>query len=139
MGWGLAEQLTQQNVDTVRRLEEATKLNETFLHRMATLITRFCGSMTFVGVHAMWYLAWIGINVGLSEKFRFDAFPFSFLTLVVSLEAIFLSTFILIAQNRQSILSERRAYLDLQVNLLAKQENTKMLELLQNQNGGVLS
>jgi uncharacterized membrane protein len=61
----------------------------------------------------------------------FDPYPFNFLTLVVSLEAIFLSTFILISGNRQARLDERRSHLDLQINLLSEQENTKMLKLLQ--------
>ena len=60
----------------------------------------------------------------------FDPFPYTFLTLVVSLEAIFLSIFILISQNQETQLTERRKHLDLQINLLAEQENTKMLQLL---------
>ena len=59
-----------------------------------------------------------------------DPFPFTFLTLVVSLEAIFLSTFILISQNHDTKISERRNHLDLQINLLSEQENTKMLTML---------
>jgi uncharacterized membrane protein len=62
---------------------------------------------------------------------HFDPFPFNFLTLIVSLEAIFLSTFILISQNHETRLSERRNQLDLQVNLLSEQENTKMLTILE--------
>ncbi|MEO8613955.1 MAG: DUF1003 domain-containing protein, partial [Luteolibacter sp.] len=60
----------------------------------------------------------------------FDPFPFNFLTLTVSLEAIFLSTFILISENTRSRNDDRRNHLDLQINLLAEQENTKMLRLL---------
>ena len=60
-----------------------------------------------------------------------DPFPFTFLTFIVSLEAIFLSTFILISQNQDTRLSERRNHLDLQINLLSEQENTKMLKMLQ--------
>src|SRR6185369_8686847 len=59
-----------------------------------------------------------------------DPFPFTFLTLVVSLEAIFLSTFILISQNHDAKISERRNNLDLQINLLSEQENTQMLRIL---------
>jgi uncharacterized membrane protein len=62
---------------------------------------------------------------------HFDPFPFTFLTLIVSLEAIFLSTFILISQNHETRLSERRNQLDLQINLLSEQENTKMLRILE--------
>jgi uncharacterized membrane protein len=128
---GTVEQLTQQNVEAVRRLEDSVKLNGTRRHRLASAITRFCGSMTFVWIHTLWYVSWIILNIWLPERARFDPFPFQFLTLVVSLEAIFLSTFILITQNRQGILSERRAHLDLQIDMLAEQENTKMLGLLQ--------
>ncbi len=60
----------------------------------------------------------------------FDPYPFPLLTLIVSLEAIFLSTFILISQNRDVRLSERRSQLDLQINLLTERENTKMLTML---------
>ena len=77
----------------------------------------------------IWFTGWIIINIapGISHV---DPFPFNFLTLIVSLEAIFLSTFILISQNHETRLSERRNQLDLQINLLTEQENTKMLTLL---------
>ena len=64
------------------------------------------------------------------KKYQFDPFPYTFLTLVVSLEAIFLSTFILISQNYETRVAERRNHLDLQINLLSEAENTKMLRLL---------
>jgi uncharacterized membrane protein len=85
--------------------------------------------MTFVYVHIAWFGFWIIFNDVPSVAF--DPYPYTFLTLVVSLEAIFLSTFILISQNHDTQLSERRNHLDLQINMLAEQENTKMLELLQ--------
>jgi uncharacterized membrane protein len=84
----------------------------------------------FVWVHMIWFGAWVILNV-LPGIPHFDLFPFTFLTLVVSLEAIFLSTFILISQNHETRLSERRNQLDLQINLLTEQENTKMLKLLE--------
>lgn len=73
---------------------------------------------------------WVVINA-LPGVSHFDPFPFTFLTLVVSLEAIFLSSFILISQNLETRVSERRNNLDLQINLLTEQENTKMLKLLE--------
>jgi len=85
--------------------------------------------MMFVYVHIVWFGVWIVVNNTTSVPF--DPYPFTFLTLVVSLEAIFLSTFILISQNHDTELAERRNHLDLQINLLAEQENTKILELLQ--------
>ena len=81
-------------------------------------------------VHLVWFGAWVIVN-DMSGIPHFDPFPFTFLTLVVSLEAIFLSAFILISQNHETRLSERRNQLDLQINLLTEQENTKMLTLLE--------
>ena len=70
------------------------------------------------------------MHVASQRLAGFDPYPFSFLTLIVSLEAIFLSLFVLISQSRMSREADRRAHLDLQVNLLAEQENTKALEML---------
>lgn len=125
------EQLTQENVEKVLALERATKANATMADRVAERITRFCGSISFVTLHVAWYGIWIISNVLLPEASRFDPYPFSFLTLVVSLEAIFLSAFIMISQNRQGILNERRSHMDLQIDMLAEQENTRMLDLLE--------
>jgi uncharacterized membrane protein len=124
------EDVTQRNVQAIVRLEENAKANRDRTDRMADAIARFCGSFTFVWVHLIWFGAWVAVNV-IPGMPRFDPFPFTFLTLVVSLEAIFLSTFILISQNHETRLSERRNQLDLQINLLTEQENTKMLELLE--------
>ena len=83
------------------------------------------------GVHLLWFGGWMLMNLLPRSPFRFDPFPFQLLTLVVSLEAIFLSTFILITQSRQALLADRRNRLDLQINLLTEQENTMMLSLLE--------
>ena len=124
-----AEQLTEQNVETITRLEEAAKQQRTPTDRLAEKIASFCGSMTFVWVHVVWFGGWILLNVIPGIR-HVDPFPFTFLTLIVSLEAIFLSTFILISQNLDSRISERRSHLDLQLNLLSEQENTKMIVML---------
>jgi uncharacterized membrane protein len=97
---------------------------------VAAGIARFCGQMNFVWVHVVLFAAWIGYN-SLPWFKPFDPYPFTFLTLVVSLEAIFLATFVLISQNYEMRVSERRNQLDLQINLLAEQENTKMLQILE--------
>jgi uncharacterized membrane protein len=126
---GSVHDLTQRNVELIRELEESAKQERTRSDKVAEVIAKFCGSMTFVWVHIIWFGVWITINVfpGLPHV---DPFPFTFLTLVVSLEAIFLSTFILISQNHDAKISDRRNHLDLQINLLSEQENTKMLQLL---------
>jgi uncharacterized membrane protein len=125
------EDLTRKNVDTIVQLEEAAKAKRTRTDLFADAISDFCGSMTFVWVHVAWFGFWICFNSLMPRRLHFDPFPFTFLTLVVSLEAIFLSTFILISQNHQTRLSERRNHLNLQVDLLSEQENTKMLQLLE--------
>ena len=119
----------KSNVQQVARIEEEQKQNRNFGEKLSELIAAFCGSMTFVYVHVVWFGGWILLN-SVTETFAFDPFPYTFLTLVVSLEAIFLSTFILISQNHETKLTERRNNLDLQINMLAEQENTKMLELV---------
>ena len=124
-----SEELTKRNVELIRQLEDAAKQERTKSDLVAEVIANFCGSMTFVWVHVIWFGGWIILNLMPGIK-HIDPFPFTFLTLVVSLEAIFLSTFILISQNHDGRISERRNHLDLQINLLSEQENTRMLLLL---------
>ncbi|MES2981500.1 MAG: DUF1003 domain-containing protein [Verrucomicrobiota bacterium] len=123
------EEVTAANVRTIKQLEKAAQRDESFGDRIATEINRVCGSMTFLWLNAFGFIAWMSVNTVMLEK-PWDPFPFSFLTLVVSLEAIFLSIFLLIAGNRQARVAERRSHLDLQINLLAEQENTKAMTLL---------
>jgi uncharacterized membrane protein len=127
---GSADDLMQRNVELICKLEESAKQERTRTDLVAEGIANFCGSMTFVWVHVVWFGGWIVINL-LPRLPHVDPFPFTFLTLVVSLEAIFLSTFILISQNHDTKISERRNHLDLQINLLSEQENTKMITMLQ--------
>lgn len=84
----------------------------------ADRITRFAGSMRFVYAHGIWFAVWILGNLGLAGLgFHFDRFPFGLLTMIVSLEAIFLATFVMISQNRQAARSDLRAQLDFENNL----------------------
>lgn len=124
-----AGKIIRRNVERIRAMERWSKRNRTWADRVAESVARFCGRMGFVWVHAVLFAVWIGWNT--LSPMRFDPYPFTFLTLCVSLEAIFLSAFILIAQNYEMRLTERRTQLDLQINLLSEQENTKMLVLLQ--------
>lgn len=121
--------LTRDNVQAMRKLEELAVAKRTLADRVAEFVARFCGSITFVWIHAALFAAWIVWNA-LPGLPHFDPYPFTFLTLCVSLEAIFLSSFILISQNYEMRITERRSQLDLQINLLAEQENTKILQLL---------
>ena len=123
------EEVVQQNINTIIDLDKAARAQRTVTDRLVDAITAFCGSLAFVWVHLGWFGFWIGENL-IRGSVGFDPYPFPLLTLIVSLEAILLSTFILISQNRDARLSERRNQLDLQINLLTEQENTKMLTML---------
>jgi len=81
--------------------------------RSADKITEFAGSLNFVYIHGIWFGIWILLNVGLfSGALTFDAYPFGFLTMIVSLEAIFLSTFVMVSQNRHAKKDAIRGELD---------------------------
>jgi uncharacterized membrane protein len=86
--------------------------------RAADSITNFAGSMRFVYLHSAWFAVWIIINVGaFGAALIFDKFPFGLLTMIVSLEAIFLSTFVMISQNRQAARADVRSRLDFETNI----------------------
>ena len=116
------------------RLMKARRAQEeaaaTFEARLADAITRFTGSMRFVYLHVAVFGAWIIVNLGLVPGIpKFDP-SFVILAMAASVEAIFLSTFILISQNRMTAAGEKRAELDLQINLLAEHEVTKLVAMI---------
>jgi uncharacterized membrane protein len=86
--------------------------------------------MPFVYLHVVWFTTWIALNVHIIGIKPFDPLPFGLMTMVVSLEAIFLATFVLISQNRQALQTDRRAKIDLQLNVISEQEVSKMLRVL---------
>jgi len=124
------DELTRRNVDTIARIEAAAKVQSTG-QKVATQVVAFCGSATFIWLHLLWFALWMLLNSGPWLVHPPDPYPFTFLTLVVSLEAILLSAFILSSQNQEARLSDRLNHLDLQINLLSEQENTKMLQVLE--------
>lgn len=86
--------------------------------RVADAITAFAGSMAFVYVHIVWFAVWILLNQGLAGPVAvFDPYPFGLLTMIVSLEAIFLSTFVMVSQNRQAARDNIRADLAFETNV----------------------
>ncbi len=127
------DELMQRNVESIQRIEQAVHDSRTPSDRVSDAVAAFCGSPLFVYVHCAIFAVWLSWNVLhiFPKGLRFDPPPFNILTLVVSLEAIFLSTFILISQNRQQLLADQRNHLDLQINLLAEQENSQMLIMMQ--------
>jgi len=110
-----------------RRQESATATRQ---ERLAGAITTFTGSMLFVYLHLSLYGAWIFVNLGVVPGLpKFDP-SFVILAMEASVEAIFLSTFVLISQNRTSAAADNRADLDLQINLLAEHELTKLAAVI---------
>jgi uncharacterized membrane protein len=121
----------RRNVERVMALESAQHGKATTADRVADAITAFSGSVRFVWLTVITVGGWIAANLLLPPRDRLDPFPFPLLTLVLSVEAIFLAIFILMSQNRAAKISDKRSHLDLQLNLLAEQENTKMLVMLE--------
>ena len=120
-----------RNVARIAKLETQQIQARGLSQRIALAVTRAAGTSTFALAHLVWFACWIAINTGWATRIRpFDPFPFNLLTMVVSLEAIFLSIWILISQNDMARQADRRAHLDLQVNLLAEQESTETLRLV---------
>jgi uncharacterized membrane protein len=86
--------------------------------RIADAVTTFAGSLRFVYIHSVWFGVWILLNVGMfGAAVKFDKFPFGLLTMIVSLEAIFLSTFVMVSQNRQAARADIRSQLDFETNI----------------------
>ncbi len=107
--------------------------------KLADRLTKIFGSVIFLVLNILWFLIWIVINTGLVPGVEpFDPFPFGLLTMVVSLEAIFLAIIVLISQNRGARIAELREEIDLQINSIAETEVSKtimMLGLLLEKNG----
>ena len=110
------------------KAQHASRL--TRLERFADVLTRVASSTPFLVGHLVWFGGWIAWNMGAFGMRPFDPFPFGLLTMIVSLEAIFLSIFVLLAQGRESAIAELREEVTLQVNLRTEAEVTKVLQLL---------
>jgi len=126
---GLAD-VIDRNISTLLEVRRQLEIRKSPMMKVAGAITGFCGSFLFVYLHIIWFGVWLLWNTGLLGLEPFDAYPFGLLTTTVSLEAIFLSMFVLINQNRMTELADQRADLDLQVNLLAEYEITKVLRIV---------
>jgi uncharacterized membrane protein len=126
-----AKALTGRNVERIRALEAREHSKAKASERIADAIANFSGSIAFVWITVGMIGGWMGANMLLPKGDRLDPFPFPLLTLVLSIEAIFLSIFILMSQNRAARISDKRSHLDLQLTLLSEQENTKMLLMLE--------
>lgn len=127
---------TQKDISERRRqffksFEAKSLRSRSTLTQISDKLTAFCGSSFFLVSHIIFFSIWIPVNLDLIKGVPpFDPFPFGLLTMVVSLEAIFLAIFILVSQNRSSYINTLRDEVHLRVNLIAEEEITKVLELL---------
>jgi uncharacterized membrane protein len=121
----------ERNVRVVAELEHQALGDRSLGQRIGDAAARTIGSMPFLVFQVAFIGGWVAINVGAVPGVTpFDPFPFALLALVGALEAIFLTLFVLISQNRMSRQADKRAHLDLQINLLAEAETTKILRVL---------
>lgn len=123
-------QAARENITAVARLEQELQERRTPLDRLADTVAAFVGSMPFIIVHLLWFAVWILINTGHVPFIKpYDPYPFILLSLAVSCEGVLLATFVLMKQNRMSRAADQRAHLNLQIDLLAEKEITKILQL----------
>jgi uncharacterized membrane protein len=123
--------VVERNICTILEVRQEQERGKSLQDRVADGITAFSGSMPFVYLHLAWFGLWLVLNLRWLPGIKpFDPFPFGLLTMIVSLEAIFLSTFVLVSQNRMSLVADQRADLDLQINLLSEYEITRVLTLV---------
>jgi len=122
----------QKNIETILKLEKETVQNLSTAEHVADKVRGFAGSTPFIILHILWFGGWILVNSGIISGISpFDPFPFNFLTLMVSLEAIFLTLLVLMSQNQMTKEADKRANLDLQINMLDEQETTMILRMVQ--------
>jgi len=130
------EPVVEQNVHEIKAWEQATLRARTATEHLSDWVAAKAASGTSILIHLVVFVAWITVNMrwvpGIAP---FDPFPFQLLTMWVSLEAIFLSLFVLASQNRLARQADRRSHLDLQIDLLAEREMTAVLQLLRDITG----
>jgi uncharacterized membrane protein len=124
-----AAEITCRNVELIAKMEKAADESRTFAERVADFVAAWVGSWPFLIVQSFILAIWMTLNV-MAWQYRWDPYPFILLNLVLSFQAAYATPIILMSQNRQAKLADRRNKLDVQVNLLAEQENTEQLWLL---------
>jgi uncharacterized membrane protein len=122
---------SKSHIDSIVRQEEEALEQRSSAERLADAVGGFAGSLSFVVLHLLLLIAWLLVNSGKIAKVQpFDPYPFSLLGVIVAVEAVILSSFILMRQNRMMRRGERRDHLNLQVDLLAEKEITKLLQMV---------
>jgi uncharacterized membrane protein len=124
-------QTTEKNIESILKLEEKDEQELSAFHRVSHAVGWFVGTIYFVLFQCAFVLLWFALNTRLfGGGHAFDPHPFPLLSTVLALEAVLLTSFVLIRQNAMDLRSERRNHLDLQINLLAEKEATSILKIL---------
>jgi uncharacterized membrane protein len=121
--------ITRKNVELIAKIEAASTLNRTMGQRLADKFAALIGSWTFIVAQILIFSSWIALNV-VAWCRHWDPYPFILLDVVLTFQAALAGPVLMMSQNRQARLSDQRNHLDLQINLLAEQENTETLILL---------
>ncbi|WP_046245750.1 DUF1003 domain-containing protein [Hymenobacter terrenus] len=121
--------IVERNIEELLKRRQAEEQRKTWQDKLADAVTTFTGSLAFVFIHLALFGVWIGWNVGWLGLKPFDP-SFVVLAMFASVEAIFLSTFVLISQNRMAAQADKRAELNLQVSLLSEHEITRLIVLV---------
>jgi uncharacterized membrane protein len=126
-----SRQTTEKNIESILKLEEKDERELSAFHRVSHAVGWFVGTVYFVLFQCVFVLSWIALNTRLfGNGHAFDPHPFPLLSTMLALEAVLLTSFVLIRQNAIDLRSERRNHLDLQINLLAEKEATSILNIL---------
>jgi uncharacterized membrane protein len=124
-------QTTEKNIESILKLEKDDEREFSAFHRVSHMVGWFVGTIYFVLFQCVFVLMWIALNARLLGSINaFDPHPFPLLSTFLALEAVLLTSFVLIRQNAMDLRSERRNHLDLQINLLAEKEATSILNIL---------
>ncbi|MGI8906419.1 MAG: DUF1003 domain-containing protein [Candidatus Sumerlaeaceae bacterium] len=122
---------SSRNIELIARIEKESLQRRNLPERIGDTIAKHFGTMTVFIVHVLWFGIWIAINRGWMPGIKpFDPFPYGLLTMIVSLEAIFVSIVLLISQNRMTRQADHRAQLNLQIDMLEEEEMTRVLKIL---------
>lgn len=124
------EEIVDKRRKAIKSFKAKADAKRSSAERFADWLTSKLGSVTFLAINATWFTSWILINTGKIPAIEpFDPYPFGFLTMIVSLEAIFLAIIVLISQNREAKVAELREEIELQINTVAESELTKLIKL----------
>jgi uncharacterized membrane protein len=122
---------SESHVNSIVKQEHEALEERSRSERLADTVASFAGSFTFIALHLVFVISWLSANSGKTAMAKpFDPYPFSLLGVIVALEAVILSSFVLMRQNRMMRRADHRDHLNLQVDLLAEKEITKVLQMV---------